>query len=40
MDLITLLDGQHDTRVFILNANFGEFNSAIAKSYFAPKKIK
>ena len=40
MDLVTFLDRQHDMKVCILHTDFGEFNSAAAKSYFARKRIQ
>ena len=40
MDLVTFLDRQHDMKVCILHINFGKFNFAAAKSYFAKKEIK
>ncbi len=40
MDLVTLLDRQHDMKVCILHTDFGELNSTAAEPYFARKKIK
>lgn len=40
IDLVTLFERQYNMKVYILYTNFGEFNSAAAKSYFAQKEIK
>lgn len=40
MDLVTFLGRQHDIKVCILHTDFGEVNSATAKTNFARKGIK